>query len=270
MVVSWHLVCLGAFGPSASPLFLLQLPAVLFKLQQMQKVDIPLLKKLQRRFDAIDVTRNGVLFVGTDIPGPGQVAEMEEMAAATGEPLPDIWDRYQAGMFEARRKFGTEGAKKRRVVLSSPPLQDLAGASVAEKGTDLDQIMGEEGGGEEDKGGAAQYRQKHGTSLDRVVVGGNGDELADISGLTIGEETVSVKSPSPRAPPRRESSRPGSRGNTPRRRDMSPSSSMMSELRKSPERDPSRFSAGQSTASSFSSSEMNESAGSAEDGTECL
>ena len=62
-------------------------PAVLFKLQQMQRVDDAVLARLARRFDELDTEGNGVLTIGVEVPSARQVAALAEILEARGLDL---------------------------------------------------------------------------------------------------------------------------------------------------------------------------------------
>jgi len=64
---------------------------VLFKLQQLQKVDKKILDNLIDRFRALDTDQDGYLIVGIDVANKEQAAEIQKISASTGRPLPEIW-----------------------------------------------------------------------------------------------------------------------------------------------------------------------------------
>ena len=72
---------------------------VLFKLQQMMKVDAGVLDMLIDRFEEIDDNGNGWLDIGIDVPSAEQVAEMkEEPAVKKGKKtMIEAWEEKQKG-----------------------------------------------------------------------------------------------------------------------------------------------------------------------------
>jgi len=71
---------------------------VLFKLQQMQKVDLVMLDRLVDRYHALDVDNTGYLTVGVEIPSAKQVARMEAIREELGgdKSLAAMWGDVQA------------------------------------------------------------------------------------------------------------------------------------------------------------------------------
>jgi len=71
---------------------------ILFKLQQMQKVDAAMLKTLMERFEEIDIMEDGSLDVGVDVPSAQQVKEMqaELERGRRGLTLMQLWRERQA------------------------------------------------------------------------------------------------------------------------------------------------------------------------------
>ena len=55
---------------------------ILFKLLQLQKVDIPIFEKIVSRYHDLDVDNSGALDVGVEIPSAQQVKELQRIAAA--------------------------------------------------------------------------------------------------------------------------------------------------------------------------------------------
>ena len=70
--------------------------AVLFKLQQMQKVDGGILDRLGRRFSELDLGQTGYLVIGTHVPSAAQVAQMQAATAGTGTTLRQAWRELRA------------------------------------------------------------------------------------------------------------------------------------------------------------------------------
>jgi hypothetical protein len=87
---------------------------VLFKLQQMQKVDAEMLDVLIDRFEEIDENANGWLDIGIDVPSAEQVRLMKEELKenATGKNIIKLWKEKQKTM-ESVIKAKKEGKKTR-------------------------------------------------------------------------------------------------------------------------------------------------------------
>lgn len=91
---------------------------ILFKLQQMQKVDEPTLLRLTARFTSLDTRRKGLLKIGEHIPSAEQVQAMEAKLGvdksdpAAGAALNQEWKRMQNDMRKAQleRIHSSEGA----------------------------------------------------------------------------------------------------------------------------------------------------------------
>jgi len=64
---------------------------VTFKLQQMQKVDAEILDRLIDRFESLDVSKDGMLDVGIDIPSPAQVAKLQAEIEGTDKTMIAAW-----------------------------------------------------------------------------------------------------------------------------------------------------------------------------------
>jgi len=64
---------------------------VLFKLQQMQKVYRPTLRRLAERFKAVDANGNGSIVIGVEIPSAEQVVQLQEIVDKEGGTLVEVW-----------------------------------------------------------------------------------------------------------------------------------------------------------------------------------
>jgi hypothetical protein len=64
---------------------------IMFKLQQMQKVDTDLLNRLIDRFEQMDNDNNRMLIVGLHIPNPKQVEEMKREIQGTSTTMVEAW-----------------------------------------------------------------------------------------------------------------------------------------------------------------------------------
>jgi len=88
---------------------------VLFKLQQMMKVDAGVLDMLIDRFEEIDDNGNGWLDIGIDVPSAEQVAEMkEEPAVKKGKKtMIEAWEEKQKGfdLVALRKKMDNSDEK---------------------------------------------------------------------------------------------------------------------------------------------------------------
>jgi len=85
---------------------------VLFKLQQMMKVDAGMLDTLCDRFEELDLNANGWLDVGVDVPSAAQVREMQAAVKGTDKTLIEAWKEMQPGLRMAAQ-HKAEGAKVR-------------------------------------------------------------------------------------------------------------------------------------------------------------
>jgi len=78
---------------------------IVFKLLQMQKVDMGLLAKLQKRFDEINTDGSGVLNIGEEVPSAAQVVELQRRVAFNpGETLAEAWDHMSLESLAASAK----------------------------------------------------------------------------------------------------------------------------------------------------------------------
>ena len=77
---------------------------MLFKLQQMQKVDVDMLDRLLDRFAELDEEGEGALDIGTDVPSAEQVKEMQRVVDATGLTLPEYWRQMQPEILARARQ----------------------------------------------------------------------------------------------------------------------------------------------------------------------
>ena len=76
---------------------------LLFKLLQLQKVDVAVLEKLVDRYHALDVDNSGTLEIGLEVPSAAQVEELRRRAAAEvaegtveeERPLRVLWNEAQ-------------------------------------------------------------------------------------------------------------------------------------------------------------------------------
>eukprot|EP00614_Pseudopedinella_elastica_P004068 CAMPEP_0172589832 /NCGR_PEP_ID=MMETSP1068-20121228/8397_1 /TAXON_ID=35684 /ORGANISM="Pseudopedinella elastica, Strain CCMP716" /LENGTH=972 /DNA_ID=CAMNT_0013385485 /DNA_START=130 /DNA_END=3048 /DNA_ORIENTATION=+ len=64
---------------------------VLFKLQQLQRLDHDVLLRLTCRFSELDVEKKGFLEIGKNVPSASQVAVMERAVAGTDKTLAAAW-----------------------------------------------------------------------------------------------------------------------------------------------------------------------------------
>lgn len=105
--------------------YLTEADYVLFKLQQLQKVDAFMLDMLIDRFEEVDENANGWLEVGIDVPGPVQVEAMQKVQARTGKSLVELWAEMQPELAEVLAQREASKAAKKEVVVSpskvSPP-----------------------------------------------------------------------------------------------------------------------------------------------------
>ena len=76
---------------------------ILFKLQQMRRVDQDLLDRLSQRFDALDVEANGLLQIGVEVPSAEQVGDMQKAVKGTGKTLIQAWAEMKPDLI---RKYG--------------------------------------------------------------------------------------------------------------------------------------------------------------------
>ncbi len=84
---------------------------VLFKLMQMQKVDLDILARLIEKYHELDADGTGFLQLGSEIPSAGQVERLKgraaEIKAATGRdpPLASLWNAHR----ERTKNLGNSG-----------------------------------------------------------------------------------------------------------------------------------------------------------------
>ena len=72
----------------------------LFKLQQMMKVDVDILGRLERRFDELDIGDVGRLKLGVEVPNADQVQRLQETDEfKKGElGLPELWQERRSDL----------------------------------------------------------------------------------------------------------------------------------------------------------------------------
>lgn len=86
---------------------------ILFKLQQMQKVDESTLQQLAARFDELDENGNSVLCIGEEIPSAQQVEELRECIKGTPVGLHDAWKIMKKGLKSAPLSRKPTAARKK-------------------------------------------------------------------------------------------------------------------------------------------------------------
>jgi hypothetical protein len=109
-------------------LILLSVLVVLFKLIQMQKVDVRVLERLIDRFFELDPDKSGSLTLGVEVPNAEQVVEMQAMTEGTGMTLQEAWKKHLSCKYRLRAEVflpdkdeivGQEGEDKEAVVKES-------------------------------------------------------------------------------------------------------------------------------------------------------
>jgi hypothetical protein len=146
---------------------------ILFKLQQMQKVHRPTLKRLAEKFDSLDSNHNGTLAIGAEIPSAEQVVELQKLVAEVGGPcegrtLMEAWNTMLLPSFVQSGK--QDEALKASVEKKQRSLEERHQRSAAKQQPALSSLNGEQDEGGEKQGGGF-LRAPSGSSLDRPSSG---------------------------------------------------------------------------------------------------
>jgi hypothetical protein len=117
---------------------------VLFKLQQMQKVDASMMDVLIDRYHDLDVDGEGALDVGIDIPSAEQVKTMQELKDNTETPrtLTELWKDMQLALRRKRTEsrsssMGQENPTRSSVEFDEDTMQPHVGSGFEDNKDDM-------------------------------------------------------------------------------------------------------------------------------------
>jgi hypothetical protein len=130
---------------------------LLFKLLQLQKVDVAVLEKLVDRYHALDVDNSGTLEIGLEVPSAAQVEELRRRAAAEvaegtveeERPLRVLWNEAQQQR-RGQRRSASSSKQQRQQGRGGGECEESAASD--DHTVEMQNDEEEKVGGEEDRG----------------------------------------------------------------------------------------------------------------------